>query len=460
MTDDVIRQLGRLAYLWAWPMVNMHNRRVAFEQVPTNGLIGGVVPAAPLNNITMLLDYAPAEQRFVATPNQDVVYGFGVLALDQEPVVVQVPDFEGRFWVYQLGDQRTDGFGDLGQMYGSAPGCYLLVGPGWDGDSPEGIQGVFRSSTDIGCVIPRVFMDDTVQDRAAVTPYVSQVAAYPLSEYTGEMRTMDWTTLPSFPAPAREGGGEVSWVAPQDFFGVLPQVLREVPPMAGEESIYELVASVLAAAESDATVRQALDEVALEAERELITPLFDYSNEGVSVGHGWGTLVNSARFGADYVTRTSCAKANIFANRPEESAYFFTDVDASESRLTGDSSYAVTFGPDGTPPVQGFWSLTLYDEHHFFAPNELARFSLGTKNQDLQTNEDGSLTIFVQHESPGPSQESNWLPAPAEEFSLFLRAYWPEPAVLTGEWAPPPVLPSTQRAGIPDGQRTPRGGWS
>ena len=79
-------------------MVNMHNRRVAFEQVPTNGLIGGVMPAAPLNNITMLLDYAPAEERFVATPNQDVVYGFGVLALDQEPVVVQVPDFEGRFW--------------------------------------------------------------------------------------------------------------------------------------------------------------------------------------------------------------------------------------------------------------------------------------------------------------------------------------------------------------------------
>ena len=233
-------------------------------------------------------------------------------------------------------------------------------------------------------------MDDTVQDRAAVAPYVSQVAAYPLSEFTGEMRTMDWTTLPSFPAPATEGGGEVSWVAPQDFFGVLPQVLREVPPMAGEESIHELVDSVLAATESDAAVRQALDEAALEAERELITPLFDYSNEGVSVGHGWGTLVNSARFGADYVTRTSCAKANIFANRPEESAYFFTDVDASESRLTGDSSYTVTFGPDGTPPVQGFWSLTLYDEHHFFAPNDLDRFSLGTKNQDLQTNEDGS----------------------------------------------------------------------
>ena len=102
-----------------------------------------------------------------------------------------------------------------------------------------------------------------------------------------------------------------------------------------------------------------------------------------------------------------------------------------------------TFGPDGTPPVQGFWSLTLYDEHHFFAPNDLDRFSLGTKNQDLQTNEDGSLTIFVQHESPGSARESNWLPSPAGEFSLFLRGYWPEPAVLTGEWAPPPVLPIT-----------------
>ncbi|MFC0453235.1 DUF1254 domain-containing protein [Rhodococcus jostii] len=178
-TETMVRQIGSLAYMWAWPMVNLHNRRVAFAQVPGHGLVGGVMPAAPINNITMLSDYAPPEQRFVATPNQDVVYGFGILSLDREPVVVQVPDFGDRFWVYQLGDQRTDGFGDLGAMYGSGPGCYLLVGPDWDGEAPEGITGMFRSPTNLGVLIPRVFMDDTAEDRTAIGPLVAQVPLLP-----------------------------------------------------------------------------------------------------------------------------------------------------------------------------------------------------------------------------------------------------------------------------------------
>ena len=256
MTEEVVRQVARLAYLWAWPMVNMHNRRVAFEQAPSHGLIGGVMPAAPPNNLTMLRDYAPPEQRCVATPNQDVVYGFGILALDTGPVVVQVPDFDGLFWVYQVCDQRTDGFAELGQMYGSEPGFYLLAGPGWDGETPDGVRAVFRSPTDIGCVIPRVFMDDTAEDRAAVAPYIDQVAAYPLEEYTGQMRVTDWSTLPSFPAPENSAGGQVQWVNPRTFLTVLPQVLREVQPLPGEESLHQLVGSVLAAAGQDPRFRR------------------------------------------------------------------------------------------------------------------------------------------------------------------------------------------------------------
>jgi hypothetical protein len=134
--------------------------------------------------------------------------------LERGPVIVQVPDFGDRFWVYQLGDQRTDGFGELGQMYGSPPGFYMLAGPDWTGNAPDAVQGVFRSLTNIGCLIPRVFMDDTADDRAAILPFISQVAAYPLEEFSGEMRTTDWTSLPAFPAPANPGGGEVQWGDP------------------------------------------------------------------------------------------------------------------------------------------------------------------------------------------------------------------------------------------------------
>src|SRR5262245_62056604 len=129
ITEAYVRQVGRFAYFWAWPMVNLHNRCLLAQRCPEPGLVGGIVPVAPLNSLCMLCDYIAPQQRFVACPNQDVVYGFGILSLAQEPVIIQVPDLGERFWVYQLCDQRTDAFGMLGTMYGSEPGFYLLAGP-------------------------------------------------------------------------------------------------------------------------------------------------------------------------------------------------------------------------------------------------------------------------------------------------------------------------------------------
>ena len=129
ISDAYATLIGRLAFAWGWPMMNVRNRRAAFADLPSPGLIDGIVPVAPSNYVSMLHDYVSPDERMVACPNQDVIYGFGILALDQEPAVVQVPDFGDRFWVYQIGDQRTDGFGKLGKMYGSAPGHYLLWVP-------------------------------------------------------------------------------------------------------------------------------------------------------------------------------------------------------------------------------------------------------------------------------------------------------------------------------------------
>jgi hypothetical protein len=442
MTEQYIRDIGRMAYLWAWPMVNLHNRHVAFEQVPEPGLMGGVMPCGPLNQIGVLHDYITPDQKFVACPNQDVVYGFGILSLDREPVIVQVPEFGDRFWVFQLGDQRTDGFGKLGKMYGSEPGFYLAVGPDWDGTPPDGIRAVFRSPMNIGYLIPRIFMDDTADDREAIEPLVNQVMAYPLSQFTGEMKTKDWKQAPSFPAAQRSGDAEIQWVDPDAFFDVLSQVLDEVPPLAGEESLYAWVGSILEAAERDPSVKDILKRVAQEADRELIAPIFQFRNVGVPAQHGWTTPKNGASFGTDYLTRTSVAKANIFVNMPRETSYFYQDLDSNGERLNGSRGYTVTFAEGELPPVKGFWSLTLYNGHHFFHPNELNRYSLGTKNKNLQFGQDGSLTLYVQAQPPEEGLRSNWLPSPEGNFSLYLRAYWPEDAVLEGRWSPPAVIPS------------------
>jgi hypothetical protein len=136
------------------------------------------------------------------------------------------------------------------------------------------------------------------------------------------------------------------------------------------------------------------------------------------------------------------AKSNTFINRPRETRYFYQDLDRTGARLTGAKSYTVTFKE--VPPVKGFWSITLYDQYHFFAPNELNRFSLGTKSKELRFEPDGSLVIYVQKERPETDKVANWLPAPDGAFSLYIRAYWPLPPIQKGRWTPPPVVPVPQ----------------
>ena len=158
ITEAYAAHVARDVYFWAWPLVNMYNRRLAFAQMTEMRYVGPL-PQAPLNRLTMLTDYIAPEQRNTACPNQDVVYGIGLLALDVSPVVIQVPDFGAL--VYQIVDLRTDSFAQLGKMYGTTPGFYLLAGPHWQGEVPKGIAQVFRASTNSGLAGPRVFMTTT-----------------------------------------------------------------------------------------------------------------------------------------------------------------------------------------------------------------------------------------------------------------------------------------------------------
>jgi hypothetical protein len=199
------------------------------------------------------------------------------------------------------------------------------------------------------------------------------------------------------------------------------------------------------AAQQDPKLKAAVIDEATQAEDELIAPLLEFRRFGLPLPHHWTTITNGAAFGTDYFTRTAVAKSNILVNKSEETKYFYQDLDASGDRLNAAKHYTVTFAEGQLPPVRGFWSLTLYNQHHFFAPNQINRFSVGTKNKDLMSNADGSLTIYVQADAPrDPIQRANWLPAPkGEDFSLFIRAYWPEPAVTDGLWRPPAVTEAT-----------------
>src|SRR5215831_1869021 len=182
MTAAYLESVARVAYMWGWPLVNAANRSVAFSKAPAPGLLGGVVPVA-YNRLAMLTGYIDPNQHFIACPNQDVAYGAGFFALDKEPIVFQVPDFGNRYWVYALYDGRTDEFSEVGKQYGTKPSFYMLVGPHWKGAIPGGINAVVRSSTPIVFAVPRIFMDDTPEDRKAIQPVLSRINFYPLSGF-------------------------------------------------------------------------------------------------------------------------------------------------------------------------------------------------------------------------------------------------------------------------------------
>ena len=177
---------------------------------------------------------------------------------------------------------------------------------------------------------------------------------------------------------------------------------------------------MLDAAAVDKTLRKVLKDAAAEADETLVKPLLQFRNFGIPL--------------------PAVAKSNIFINRPRETRYFYQDLDMRGGRLTGTGRYTITFKE--TPPVKGFWSITLYNRQHFFATNALNRFSLGTKSKGLRFEPDGSLVIHVQNEPPTDDKLSNWLPAPPDEFSLYIRAYWPLEEIAEGRWTPPPVVPA------------------
>jgi hypothetical protein len=440
MTPDYARVVGQMAYIWAWPMVNMINRRAAITKAPQPGLLNGVLPAAPRGEIAMLHDYIEPSETFVTCPNQDVTYGLGFFSLDEEPVVIQVPDFGDRFWVYALYDARTDQFASIGKPYKSSPGFYLLAGPKWNGQKPAGITAVVRSSTELANAIPRVFMDDTAEDRKAIQPVLNQIVAYPLSQFDGKMKTKVWAKAPSFEGPKQEGGGgETKWVIPENFFDQLGTVLDIVPPLPGEEALYGQFRLLLDARAKDPAIKKTLQDVAVATERDVIGKFFEWKFNGRPAGNGWNRSTNNAQWGVDYYNRTGTAKSNMFDNKPNETQYFYTDFDDTGATLDGSKSYSITFAKGQEPPVNGFWSLTLYNDKHLFHANDLKRYSLGTKNRTLKHDADGSLTLYAGAKSPGKDKESNWLPAPQGHFSLYIRAYWGKQPILDGTWQPPAV---------------------
>jgi hypothetical protein len=436
--EEYAYTVGKLAYVWGWPAVNLHNRRESSRPIPRS-FIQGAIPAAPVNRITMLVDYIRPDERAIVTPNQDTVYGQGFADLGQDAVIMELPDFGGRYWVMQIMDAYTDVFAAPSSRTKSRPGFYLLAGPEWKGAVPPGVVEVIRSPTNLAWYILRIFMNDTSEDRRLIRPLVNQVAVYPAREFTGEKKITDWAALPHVPDDVK-GPAEQAWVVDNRFWDDLSAVLADEKPRAGEKALTESFKALLNRRASDPAVKRGMDRAVRDG-RSVVDAGIMYGSVGAPFGNGWSGALNGGNFGADYLTRALAAKAYIAVNNAADAFYLGTDVDGDGSRLDGGKGrYTLTFPKGQLPPAKAFWSLTMYNSEHFFHANAEGRYSLGTKNRDLKFNPDGSLTLYLQSDSPGKEKDTNWLPAPGAPFSVLIRAYGPAPSVLNRGYAPPPVV--------------------
>jgi len=441
---DEIRTIAEEGFIYGLPIVM--NYAVMYEfAVDRNSSQF----KAPFNHILNLARVATYKDTAVVTPNSDTPYSFLWLDLRAEPMVISVPEVEGnRYYVVQLVDGNTYNYGYIGtRATGTGAGSYMVVGPGWEGEKPAGIDKVFQSTTPFSFAVIRTQLYNPA-DMDNVKKVQAGYQAQPLSAFLNTPAppaapTIDF--LPANTAGIRD-----------NFWQYLDAALDFVPVSTTSKVIRARLATLgigvgetVKPKEISAAERQAIVEGMKAGEARVAR----YLASGMHDLNGWPTgslFGDKVDYNGDWLKRAAAAKAGLYGNDAVEAVYPLTRVDASGKELDGSKhNYTLTFPAGQYPPVKAFWSVTMYDGvSQLLIENPINRYLINSPMlPELKKNPDGSLTMYIQHESPGKEKESNWLPAPDGPIYMVLRLYWPEPATADlsilplgkGSWAPPSV---------------------
>lgn len=436
-SQELLNELAADVYVCGYPMVLMETTRRLFTNVPA-----AEGPYAPMNQFAHIREFPDPTFRQVVRPNADTFYSNLWFDVTGEPLIISVPGAHGRYYMLPMLDFWTEVFASPGtRTSGTQAADFAIVGPEWEGDLPEGVEPI-RSPTGIGWIIGRTRVDGPA-DASVVHQFQEGMKATPLSRWGEDYDPPADVPIVEGLTPAAEPPVVVARMDAETFFELFARLLKQNPPhemdwnlviqmrqlgiVPGEEFDYS---------EAPAAVRQALEQGMTRGLNRLA------NHKAGEIANGWDIARQMmGSYGTAYTQRAFVALIGLGANLPEDAVYPMSAADADRKPYHGRHSYVLHFEADELPPVHGFWSLAMYDGDGYFVANPQDRYSIGDRDE-LQYNEDGSLDILLQHESPGPDAESNWLPAPAEDFNLIMRLYWPEPTLLTGDWDPPPVRSS------------------
>jgi hypothetical protein len=436
ITEQEAYDIGVEAYTYLYPLVLMDTTR----RQAVNVEAGKVIGRGPMNAFTHVRTFPPADFRDVVRPNFDTLYSIGWLDIRKEPVVVSVPDTQGRYYMLPMLDMWSDVFAVPGQRTtGTGAGRFAIVPPDWRGSLPARVQRI-DSPTGYVWVIGRTQTNgprdyDAVhqaQDAFTITP-LSRLgkASRPVKariDPTVDMKTPPMTQVDSMPADS--------------FFRYAVELMKvhrphitDQPIVARMRRIGIVAGKSFAFDKADPAVKRALKRAAPDALKAMLAKIPTVAR----VVNGWQMNTDTMGvYGNYYLKRAIVAMVGLGANLPEDAVYPLNIGDADGEPLNGANRYLLHFAKNEIPPAKAFWSVTLYDKNGFPSPNALKRNAIGDRDA-LAFNADGSLDILIQNQSPGPGKESNWLPAPAEAFNLTMRVYSPKGEVLDGRWAPPAV---------------------
>ncbi len=431
------RDLAEEAYIFGYPLVLMDVTREVMTAAPRAG-----EQRAPVNQFAHMRTFPDPSFTDVVSPNADTLYSSAWLDVSREPIVLSLPDMSDRYYMVQMLDGWTNVFAAPGtRTTGASAANYAITWSGWRGRLPAGMRMV-ATPTAMVWLIGRV-RTSGAGDYAAVRTLQDRFRLTPLSAWG-----TPYTPPRDIPVAANVNRWEppVDQVARMDamtFFSRLNTLLVTNPPATTDAPVMERLARIGIApgvsmdhARLDEVVADAMSEGMEAARAKIAAP--ERAALGATQVNGWVIPLGLGRYGTDYLKRAVMAQIGLGANLPEDAVYPRATTDSDSQQLTGQRSYTIHFDAGELPPVNGFWSLTMYNERQFFVENPLNRYAIGERDP-LRYNEDSSLDLYIQRDAPGEERMANWLPAPEGDFSVMLRLYWPKPAVLEGEWAPPPI---------------------
>ena len=394
---------------------------------------------APVGQFAHSRAFVDASNRSVVGFNVDNLYSFGVLDLQDEPTVMSVPEMGERYWIMQIVDAWNGVPSAPGsRTHGGQGGDFLIAGPTWEGDVPEGME-LIECPTRIAMIGRRIYCsgsDDyaavnTLQDRFRLCPLSKWGTGYEPPAHTPVKVGVDGDTLVS---------EQFLGLDAEAFFQRLNALLVDNPAYPADASTLAALEPLSIGAGQHFDLAQWPSDVAeaiTAGHQDGVAQMMATAQQLGEMVNGWSLTYDMGRF-ATHEVRAAWSLVGVGGNLVEDAFYPTTLVDADGDTLTGSERYELTFPAEEIPPADAFWSLTLYDADNYLVVNELNRYALGNRDE-LVRGSDGSITIYLQHERPASDKVPNWLPTPQGPFRLSLRLYVPGQKVLDHIWVPPPV---------------------